>query len=275
MMNTIVVPVDFSPVSMNAVHYAAKLAQTIQGSLVLFNAYQIPMTFTEVPVVTIGVDELKGVSESRLSELRDSILHITSGRIKIFCESSLGDVVEELEKLCSRLKPLFVTMGTTGHGSLHNLFVGSNTLRAIQRLETPTIVVPPGATFRVPKSIALATDMETVVESVPAETILSIAGLFKSDLHVIYINDTRVDIRDPVHNESLLLNNLLSSLKPEYHFIRGDDVVDSIQEFTEVNDISWLIVVPKRHRGFVDLLHKSVSKDLAYQSRIPLVCLHA
>ena len=274
-MKSIIVPVDFSPVSMNAVHYATNLALSIEGSLVLFNVYHFPMTFTEVPLVTVGVDEMRELSEKRLSELKDSINHITSGRIRIFTVSSLGDVVEELNKLCSKLKPLMVAMGSTGHGSIHNIVVGSNTLRAIQTVKTPILVVPPGTIYHVPKTIGMATDMELVADSIPSDTIVSIVGLFNSKLHVLNINVSDKPMQNPFHQQSLLLENLLSGLETEYHFIDGEDVVDSIQLFSEVNNLDWLLVIPRIHRGFENLLHKSVSRQMVTQSRIPIVCLHA
>jgi len=58
-MKTLIVPTDFSPVSINAMNYAADMALNIDASLLLLHVYQIPVTFTEVPVVNISLEEIR------------------------------------------------------------------------------------------------------------------------------------------------------------------------------------------------------------------------
>jgi nucleotide-binding universal stress UspA family protein len=52
-MKLIIVPTDFSPLADNALKYAMDLATAMEGSLMLLNVYQLPISFSEVPMVTI------------------------------------------------------------------------------------------------------------------------------------------------------------------------------------------------------------------------------
>ena len=58
-MNTILVPVDFSPASRNASIYAAELAKLFNSRLLLFHAYMLPTPISEVPYAMITVDNLQ------------------------------------------------------------------------------------------------------------------------------------------------------------------------------------------------------------------------
>ena len=146
-MKTLIVPTDFSPVSLNAVNYAADMAMDMGASLILLNVYQIPVTFTEVPVINISLEELKKISEERVAELKKGLEHVTSGKLKIYGESRLGDVTDEIEMLCKKINPFAVIMGTKGASGLERLFLGSNTLTAIRNLSFPVMVIPPGAVY--------------------------------------------------------------------------------------------------------------------------------
>ena len=69
-MKLIIVPTDFSPLADNALKYAVDLASAMGGSLMMLNVYQLPISFSEVPMVTISVDELKRISEEKLKETK-------------------------------------------------------------------------------------------------------------------------------------------------------------------------------------------------------------
>ena len=187
-MKTIIVPVDHSPVSLNSVNYATNLAKDLGSSLTLLNTYQLPLTFTEVPVTTISLQELEELSETRLTELKTSIEHVSSYGLKVYTESIMGYLVDEMMELCRRLKPIAVVMGTTGHGLIHDIFVGGNTLDAMRSLEYPLIVVPPGCVYKRPLRVGLACDLVEVVEHMPMADISSILGYFKPSLHIINVS---------------------------------------------------------------------------------------
>ena len=58
-MSTIIVPTDFSSVSVNALHYAIGLAEDTNADILLFNAFQIPVSLSEIPMPGIPYEDLK------------------------------------------------------------------------------------------------------------------------------------------------------------------------------------------------------------------------
>ena len=86
-MKLIILPTDFSPISDNAVKYAADMATTMGMNLMLVNVYQLPISFSEVPLVTISLDQIREISENKLAELKQNLETITAGSVKIYTES--------------------------------------------------------------------------------------------------------------------------------------------------------------------------------------------
>jgi nucleotide-binding universal stress UspA family protein len=273
-MKTIIVPTDFSPVSINAMNYAADMAQSVGASVLLLHVYQVPVTFTEVPVVSFTVEELRKSSEEKLGKLKADLEHVTSGQLKVYAQSTLGEVVDEIEMLCKKVTPFAVVMGTKGATGLERLFLGSNTLTAIRHLSFPIIVVPPGAVFSGIKKIGFACDFSEVVESTPADKIIEVCHTFHAQLHVLNVDYKSRNFRPETPEESLLLHTMLEDLHPVYDYIEHQDVVDGIHQFAETRGFDLLITIPKKHRLLSGLFQKSHTRELVFHSHIPIMCIH-
>src|SRR5215471_7262319 len=146
-MKTLIVPTDFSAISNNAMFYAADMAKQINASLLLFHAYQVPVSMTDVPIVLVSVDELHKNAEAKMAEAKKLLDQKNVDGLKIYTETKLGDAIDELENLCQKIKPFAVVMGTKGATGLERVLFGSTTLTAIKHLTWPVITVPPNKKF--------------------------------------------------------------------------------------------------------------------------------
>ncbi|HEY6062775.1 MAG TPA: universal stress protein, partial [Chitinophagaceae bacterium] len=99
-MKTIIIPTDYSPVATNAMHYGIDMAKAVNASILLLHVYNIPVSYSDVPVLLISVEELKKNAEDKLAELKKEVEHITSGSLKVYTEARLGNVTDELEDIC-------------------------------------------------------------------------------------------------------------------------------------------------------------------------------
>lgn len=273
-MKTIIVPTDFSAVALNAINYAIALAKDTQSRILLFHAYQIPVTFSEVPLVTISIEELQKESANRLEELRRDVDHVASGMVPVTTENVLGDPVEELERLCGIHDPLLVIMGTKGAGALERMIIGSTTLSAMKKLSAPVLIVPPGAMYKTIHKIGFACDFTDVKETVPVDGITDIVGLFKASLHVLNVDYKEKHFSGDTTIESTGLHEMLNHLQPSYHYINSVDVEEGINAFSDANHIDLLITVPKKHRFWENIFRKSHSDDLVLHSHLPIIALH-
>jgi nucleotide-binding universal stress UspA family protein len=274
-MKTIIVPTDFSPVATNAMNFAADMALGINASILLLHVYQVPVTMTDVPVLLTSVDELKKGSEERLEDLKQSLIHITSGKLKIYTEARLGDTVDILEEVCNQVQPFTVVMGTKGESGIERILFGSTTLSAIRHLKWPVIVVPPGKEFgKGIKKIGFACDFQQVVETTPVHFIKQIVKEFHAELHVLNVDFENKHFKPETPEQSLLLHTMLEDANPNYHFINQVDIEDGINEFAEKNNLDLLIAIPKKHKLLEGIFKPSSTRQLVTQSHIPVMCVH-
>jgi len=273
-MKLLIVPTDFSTISDNATKYAMDMALALGARIMLLNVYQIPISFSEVPLVTISLDQLKYISENKLNELKDNLTRISDNKISISVQSILGEVSEEVKKLCDHIKPFAVIMGTRGVSGIGKFFLGSNTMTVIGKTETPVFVIPPVATFKPYKKVGLATDMQDVVHNMPIEEIREIFTFFNADLHVLNVDNEKKHFTKYTPEESLNLDTMLSGLNPVYNFIENKDIDEELNEFAAKNNIDLLITLPKKHEFLEKILEKSHTRELIYNTTVPLMCIH-
>ncbi len=274
-MKTIIAPTDFSPVSLNAVNFAADMAVELEAALLLLNVYNIPIAYGDTPVALISIDDLKKTSNSQLEELRKGLEHVVSGKLKVFTESRMGNIVDDLEELCREKHPLAVVMGAKGRSGLESVLFGSTAISAIKHLTWPVICVPPGKEYGEGiKKIGFACDFKKVVDTTPVQPIKEIVREFHAELHIINVDNQGKNFKPDTPGESLHLHKLFEDLNPQYHFIDHPDVEEGINDFAESNNLDLIIAIPKKHKLLDTLFASGNAKKLVFHSHIPVMCIH-
>jgi nucleotide-binding universal stress UspA family protein len=274
-MKTLIVPTDFSPVATNAMNYAADMALQIHASMMIFHVYQVPVAVSEVPLPLVSLDELKAQAESKLAKLKSDLEHITSGKVKIYTEARLGNTVDELEDVCDKIKPFAVIMGSVGHSAVERAVFGSTTLTTIKHLTSPVISIPRGKEYgKGIKKIGFACDFREIATTTPVAVIKNFVKEFNAELHVLNVDYKDKLSRPDTPEQSALLHGEIQDLNPVYHFIEHPDIEDGINEFAEKNNLDLIISIPKKHKLLDGLFKPSSTRQLIFQSHVPVMCVH-
>ncbi len=274
-MKTIIIPTDFSPAATNAMNYGLDMAKAINASVMLFHVYNVPVSMSDVPVLLVSVEELKQEAEAKMKEVKAAAEHVTSGNVKIYSETRLGDVMDELQDLCNHLQPFAIIMGSRGSSGLERVIFGSTTLSAIRHIAYPVIAVPPGKEYgKGIQKIGFACDFRDVVKETPAPAIKTIVKEFNAELHVLNVDYKDKHFKPETPEQSLLLHTMLEDLHPKYDFIQHEDIEDGLNDFAEKNNLDLIITIPKKHKLLQGIFKTSSTKQLIYHSHVPVMCVH-
>jgi nucleotide-binding universal stress UspA family protein len=271
-MKTILVTTDFSLGAYNAVKYAADMALSINADLLILNVVQTPVGYSDLPIV-ISLEDMMRSSEKDIEDLKEEMKLRTKGKINIQAEVGMGSFFSELKNVCERIKPYVVVMGSQGKTAAEHLMFGAHAVHAVKHLTWPVITVPPGGTFSSVKKIGLASDLTEVVETTPIDEIKMLVNDFKAELHILNTGKKEVFDADIVF-ESGLMEEMMMTLKPIFHFIKNVNTDEGIMDFVDKNNIDLLIVLPKRHNLMDKLIHKSHTKQLVLHSHVPVLAIH-
>ena len=157
---------------------------------------------------------------------------------------------------------------------MERILFGSTTLTAIKHLTCTVIVVPPRSNYKGIKKVGFACDFRKVIETTPTHYIEELVRLFGASLHVLNVDYENKHFKPETPEESLYLHTLLKDLNPQYHFIEEKDIEDGINKFAEENNLDLVITIPKKHKLLDGLFRKSSTRQLVFESHIPVLCIH-
>lgn len=271
-MKPIVALTDFSPVSLNAVNYAADMARATRASLILLHISIIPLAFSEVPYPPENIADLEKEANEKMQQLQKDLESRTGGNIKIHSQVRVGSFLSETMEFCKSRNPFAVVLGTQGSSAIERAICGSNTINATKHLPWPVIAIPPQARFTTIKNIGLACDMKDVAETTPVEMIKGFIKQFNAHLTIVYMNRKLEPAYDSeMIEESGLLHEMIEDLHPSYRSLNNMDMQDGLNEFAKSNKLDLLIIIPKKHNLLEKLFHKSQSKKLLLHTHIPVM----
>lgn len=274
-MKTILAPTDFSDVSLNAVNYATKMAEILGINLSLLHVCPVAIAYSDVPPPAFYLEETIANAEKQLKELKAKILQNSTKKIMIRTKVLTGDVVAGIKTYCQTIDTYAVVMGAESSNAVNRFLFGGSTIEAIRSLSWPLIVVPSDVKFGRLHKIGLACDFRDVAGTVPVEEIRHLVKEFNSELHILHVHTGDRKTSD-IENASATrwLHDQLGVLNPKYHFVRSENIEESINNFADKNKLEMLIVTPKKHSIFNKILKSSKSRKIVLHAHVPVLSIH-
>lgn len=276
-MKTILVPTDFSDVAKNAALYAVELAKQVGAEkIVLYNAYQAPViTEPTMPVVQmIDMDTLKNITDEGLSTFKKWMKGATPEGVEIETLSEFAVLSNNIEDVCERTNADLVVMGITGGSKIEEVLIGSTAISVVNHAKVPVIIIPPNASFSKINKVAFACDFKKMEQATPIGAITTILKDTNATLMVLHVDKNNKNFKEEAETESLKMQGLLSEFDPQFHFIDNADFVEGINQFVDEQKVDLLITIPKKHGLFEGLFKRSHTKQLAFHSHVPIMCIH-
>ncbi len=260
-MQRIIIPVDFSETSMNAARFSASMLSGIPDTLVILyhnytndNDYDIHKTYIEA--------------------LQQELLDKGDNAVEYELEKG-GDLIDNLDRLAHTRRATMIAMGITGRSGLQRKFIGSNTLRTVDRSIYPVMIIPPDANFSSIKNVAFASDLVDVENSTPSVLINAVLQLFKPKLHVVNVNPEHyISVSDEARQQEEKLAEMFAPYEKQFHYLTMNDFQDALSTFLTDHDIDMLITIPRHHSGQSSIWENSNTRRLAYHSHIPILTAH-
>jgi nucleotide-binding universal stress UspA family protein len=272
-MKNLLIPTDFSPVADNALKYALDMAIQYQLSINLFHVVQLSTPDIANVVYIESMDEMSKFAKEKMQEKVD-ILQKEYPSLEFSFKVETGLFLDSLRQHCEETNPVAVLMGITGDGSTIDKMIGSNAILAMHNLTTPIIIVPKNAYFTSVNHICFACDLKNVATSTPLLAIKAFAKLFNSEVHILNIDYKNRHFSPSTQDELEVLNLMFDTIPHHFHFIENEHLQDAINDFIDQNKMDMLIMLPKKHSFFESLFKKSQTKEMLYQSHIPILALH-
>lgn len=273
-MKKLLVPVDFSSCSKNALNNAAQIADRMQMELLLFHSVVVPIGLAEgVPVGNVGYDfeELEKSSRQRIEQL----IKETPSLAKISYRNIIqyGSLHESINELSKDEEIALIVMGTHGASGLAKVLIGSNAYHVIKHVEIPVIALPEDANISRMKHIALAGDYRNVPDHDAIHLVVDLVKAFLAQLHIIHIDKGDVLVKEQI-DIARSMDKYLKHINHSFHFRKFEDVEEGLLEFAKEANIELIAMISKHHNFLERLRHGSHTKKMILDIPMPIMVIH-
>ena len=272
-MKTILVPTDFSAVSVNAINYAVEIAKISNAKIILFNAYHLPIITSEVPII-LPLDEMKQSTMDRLKKIESQIRSEFDSQFSIECNCSCGFPVQEINIFAQENKVDMIIMGMEGASYLEEKFVGSTTTSVISSSKVPVLAINKNVKFHSIKKIVFACDFSQMNDLSAIDTLKELSDLFKAQifvLNVVHELETVPSVSKAI--EGIKLNHLFKDIEHSFHSIQNEDIIDGINDFVNEKEIDLVMMIPRMHTLLRSIFSEPNTKRMAFHTKVPLLTL--
>ena len=273
-IKNILVPIDFSESSKNALRIAIGLAKMNDAKIHMLNAVHI---HTPQPDLT-GGSLLESIISDYEEQVKESFHELEKEVVELQeVEYDTNRFVSYLtDAIYSSIKTQdidLVLMGTRQeHEEIEHL-VGTHATDVIGFSEVPVLVIPGGSKLFSPKKIAFATDLKKITDVNKLESLKYFASTFGSEVVLFHICSdlSKAGVK---MKEAEALEEYLADIKFSVELIEEGKVTNAIFEFIKDNNVDMLTMMPRHHSIFEKLFKRSITKHVAVDIEIPLLTFH-
>ncbi len=263
-MNKILVPVDFSDTSLNALFYAIKLFGQSPLEITVLHVYGARST----ALLMKSIDNvLEKDAQKSMDELIDKVRK-EAPEIVLKTRIVNNYAVSTIISLGDSGKYDFIVMGTKGASGLKEVFIGSVAGGVISKTSAPVVVVPSNYSYRPLDEIVFAISNKPFSNATVVEPLRKIATMHQSKVKVLHIAEKQTpEIQDTLsYIEDL-------NLSVTYAFGTGNTNRD-LNDYLIKNDIGLLCLIRSKKDFFNRILNDSVTLKQTFSSPVPLLILH-
>jgi len=267
-MKNLIVPVDFSPESLNGLKMAVLFSQKQNVAIHLLYVLQKDNE-TEKQIF----DEEKKNAEENFRKILDDFNPSLGKGSELKSLITKGRVYQEVVNLAQRLPDSLISTSTHGASGFQEFFIGSNAFRIISATEKPVITLRknhcPAEIARIVLPIDLSRDSR---QKVPYTT--EIAKLFGAEIHVVGIQSSRgkQNINKIRSYVSQVAGYIEGKVHCETNEVNGDNVPDLVVNYANTIKADLISITTEQSSG-LSLIMGNTAHQILNKAEIPVLCL--
>lgn len=272
-MPKLLVPIDFSRVSLNAALYAVQMAENMpKKEVLLYNVVEPTVVGSDGTPMSIDSGSIIKTNKDGLQSLQVSLFELGKSPMDVISEE--GDFLESVKSAVASKNIDIVVVGTTGNSGNRG-FLGSNALNVARDNNCPVLIVPPDAEFKGISKILIAVNLQNVDETIAIDPIKKWLDAFNPEVHFVYVNESESgSLTSQQESEKVKLLNIFSDYKSNFTVLNGKEFAQILNVYVDLNKIDHIVVFPRKQGIFDHIFSTSHAEKLTHHSKVPILSVH-
>ena len=271
-MKKIIVPVDFSLHSENALRTAAFFANTNEAEIIVVHMLETSNSVISVSEAYVHeqiVFELK-LTEKKFQEYLDKP-YLKDVKVTPIIKHHKS--FSSLHKVAEEEGADLIILSSKGATGLKEMFYGSNTEVVVRNSTIPVLVIkglPVADGFK--KAIFACDFSDDFIE--PFKRVKDILSVFNCDLQLLYVNTPGVKFRTTKEKQERVdkfLNKLGKDGVVNVTEVSDYSIEEGILEFAKTNESDLIIMPTHGKHGLEHFLEGSIAEDVVNHASLPVL----
>lgn len=274
-MKNILLPIDFSEASLNALEYTEAFFKNTPATIYLLAVY------TNTPSKLIAGEyneewefEMVGNVSKDIQLLAEKYNDTTDIKHNYKGIVMTDSLINSIKRVVEEFSIDLVITGTKGAKGLKEVFIGTNTLKMIRHLDRcPILVIPNSYEFDGIHQIVFSTNYKRQFKKQELKDLIKIAILHDANIEVAqlmyeeYLNE--VQKKNKLDLQSYLEDFEFTFKKLDWE----DSEAETIQDYLFNSKSELLALINHKYNFFNKLTEEDVIKKVSFHSKVPILIL--
>ncbi len=270
----VLIPLDGSPFSEQALQVARALVHAYGAHLTLISVHQVGRQFLGALRGQAG--QLKGELSERTEYLTQTTWQLKNSGVEADFSIHSGSIAEEINSLCIDADMDLVVMSTSGRTGIERLVLGSVANKVVQLTNTPLLLIRPGAQWR-SRSSQFKRLLATLDGSDSSEQILpyvrALGKQFESEVLLLSAPDAP-GAEEYKGNIEGYLDDVVSDLEKAglaaRSIVTGAEPAETILAVSESEAVDLIMIATHGRGGLDRFMLGSVADRVVQQTKVPV-----
>lgn len=281
-MKTLLIPVDFTNSSNEAINFAAQWAKKyLYERIILLRSF-----YSSMYENMIMAADFSNVNKEYLNRKRDNEKEILNELCKDL-DKKTGDgitvqtavtelpLVRSIIEVIKNEKPQMILLGSDPSLANNESFVAGNVIAIARLSPVRVLIVPHQYHYQEIKKALVPVDFKTVHSLHKIDSLRTNPRWHDVELMALNVDGEQRNLNpDEKFKESEInLHEYLKNFKHNIYYENDKNVINGILNWNKFNEVQLMIALPGVHSFLYSLTHKSVSEALYRKCRVPVMIL--
>lgn len=274
MSKVILVGIDFSDCSINALEHAITIARKAKSSIAMVWVNHLDYSKEIFSVEPQNIEEeVKARFDTIIKKYQ---YHIPDGKIEYYIKK--GKVYKELRLIANEIDAFLVVIGTHGSSGFEEFWIGSNANRIVSGCTQPVITIRGGTDISGDlKKIVMPLDSTNVTRQKMPMTAL-LAKYFNSEVHIIgMLTSSSEDIRFKVRKFVLQAEEYLAenNIKFVSKIVDTHNITEETLNYAKEINANLISIMNEQETTTANLILGPYASQMVNHSTIPVLSICA
>jgi len=258
----ILVGIDFTKSSENALNYAVLLAQRSGFAITLFHVFDTPVVHANSGAYFIEYASLKQNFTARLEQYKKNVEE-KHPLLSIHVFTTFNSFKAEVQELVDKKKIHYVVLGLETKSKISKFIYGTTGVDIAGKINCPVIIVPEKYKAHKLEHIVLAIDNKHKQHAKEIKQVKKFAEQFNCSVNYLHVRTEHELIIEKSKNKDLPVET-----------INSKEFKTGIKNYLKNHPKDLTVIITHQHNFLYHFFIESNTKEIAFQSKTPVMSVH-